>query len=234
MQGSFDGMVNGLVVALIEAILMVGIGASGKDVKSPVLKQLANLGVAIEFSTLVHVDIFVGHGGRRVTEQPSEQPTHGCTLGDASISPFTASLVIDEMDIACFTIQTHELHVTIVILGLLTREHKIHRDALTRQSGGPGGGGASSLPFELARQAGRALVQGFFGWLELGNAISTFVGFLQIIVRAVIETLMPQQALSSSREPVHLQLIPDRGGGVIDGLGVHVIKGRNQQGMGVS
>ena len=62
MQGSFDGMVNGLVVALIEAILMVGIGASGKDVKSPVLKQLANLGVAIEFSTLVHVDIFVGTG----------------------------------------------------------------------------------------------------------------------------------------------------------------------------
>ena len=59
-----------------------------------------------------------------------EQPTDWSTLGDASISPLIASVMVDQMHPAGFTIETHELHMAIVILGLLTWEHKVHRDAL--------------------------------------------------------------------------------------------------------
>lgn len=113
------------VTTLHRAILVGGISASGKHFVAMFNEEGDHTWVAVEFSALIHVDIF-GWALRGMLLEKLSEPIQRSGFGDAGCASFQASEVVRDEDPTCFTIEADEVSSTGSIGGVGAGKGKVN------------------------------------------------------------------------------------------------------------
>ena len=163
-------------------------------------KKVAHSGVVIEFTTLIHVDIFIRTGiSRGVLREEISKPFNWGSFGSPGITILHASEVVSDKNPACLTIESFiVLPSGCSIIRRLARKGKIDGQSLMGFSGSPGGL-MSRGSFRLLRLYAGGAHGGNIGFPgEFGNSSHRLVGIIKVLVVGVTKSLMPEQLLRSS------------------------------------
>lgn len=212
MEHSPNGVINSLVAAFHGAVLMMSFSTSGQEIEvKVVVKKLANARTAIEFATLVHVDISILGASTKVALEPASEPSNRRNLGtEATTVKFLGVMVIDQK-IACFTADPNVgVSIAIVKLGGLASKGKIYAKTLERFVSGASVGVPTSASLGFGSQTDGAVVQNRGAQSEFGNPFGKEMSSSQFVIRTVAKALVPEKTFGSSRECVDPELMSDR------------------------
>lgn len=132
MEHSTDGISNSLMCTFNRAVLVGRISTSGANVVVKTFEESLDLGVLVEFTTLVHVDILVSAPGCMVLEEVTK-PGDGGSFGETGITMETSRLVVSNKDPGGFTIKA-DIVCSLVGFGLGSREREVDGKTLISMS----------------------------------------------------------------------------------------------------
>ena len=123
------------------SILVRGIGACRVNSIMELRKEVTDFGVSEQFTTLIHVDIFIRTGSSRgVLREEISKPFNRGSFGSPGITILHASEVISDKNPARLTIESFIVFSPGgSIIRCLAREGKIYGQALMGFSGSSGG-----------------------------------------------------------------------------------------------
>ena len=141
-------------------------------------------------------------------------------------------VVIDQDETGLATVPEVVL-LTIDILGLLTDEAKVNREALKFVDGSASNAGAASLVTHFGSKAYGALLKDRISQCELGGAIGILMGIDKLVIGAVTKALVPEHLFHQRGELVNATR--GQGAGDINQIGEvrWVVKGTGvEKGLG--
>ena len=106
--------------------------------------------------------------------------------------------MVGDEDPTCFTIESNIITAPSgIILELHAREREVNREALEGVDSNAGGVGSSSFFGLLSLNAGGTCFKDRVHVLKLWNAINVLVGIVEVVVRWMVESLVPEHSFSS-------------------------------------
>jgi len=192
-----DGIGDSEVCAFDRTILIRRVGTGGADFVSTTFKELADLRVLVEFTTLVEVHILI-RALRSMVFQEVTKPVDWRGFGDAGITVKTTGVVVSHQDPASFAVETNVIFAPfVIILGLHAREGEINGKALIGADSNASSVGSGRFLLLLGTDASRALFEDRVHVFELRDALYKSMRIVEVVVTGVAETLVPKEALSS-------------------------------------
>jgi hypothetical protein len=135
MMHGMEGCANVLVRALTGGVLKRRVGRSGPDILTVIFENAEKIGVLRHFTAFIHSGIMKWGKVWFVLCKLPIQPCNGRCLTSRVNAPHDVGAVLGNTQSCGLSIDPLEALETLDILGALDDETKVHRNALTKNSG---------------------------------------------------------------------------------------------------
>ena len=187
------------VGTLHRAILMRGVGTSWSNRIAVALEEGSDLGVAIKFTALVHVDVFMGTRRGMMTQEMIE-PVDGGGFAAAGIAIKVTGEVVRYQNPACFTIEALVEGGSGGIGGGCASKREVDGQTLKGDGGCAGRMGASGGLGLFGSNAGGAEVEDRVMVGKLGDTVNVAMGIVEVMIAGMAKALVPKETISAGAE----------------------------------
>jgi hypothetical protein len=176
-------------------ILVGRIRASWSDRVVECFEEPANRRVAVEFTALIHEDVFPS-ARRGMGCQVPVEPVEWGSFGDTCVAMVVPGVMVDDQDVARFAIQANEVVRASLVTRTSTRKGEVHRQTLKLRSCRLGGVRTRWF-FALfgLDTCGAAMEDGVMVF-ERRDTVDKFVGMVEVIVAGMTQPLVPEHPFS--------------------------------------
>ena len=197
-QHSSEGVANGLVRPFGRTVLVRGVRTRQLNSVPELLKHLADVVAAPEFTTAIHPDILVRARGR-VVGKPIVEPIDWRGFGSESATSNATTEMVSDQTITALAVKADKGIATLAILTGLDDETKVNAQALVAESCDHGIGVSGGGFAQLGCKAHRAVVD-FRGERECRHTTDMLMHLGKATKVKVPQALVPKHPKSRARQ----------------------------------